>query len=560
MGSPRKRILYWGPDYACFEGLVRSIAGSRPTPVVEEGLELSHPRAEITFCPSFNARTVLARLDERFVHLLVLDLRCPNGAALDDRIAAARELVRALDDVDDMEARYGFHRILVLVGGADEERIDRLLVELGGYGIRHVHKDRGGDAAFGPAVLERALSLMLDREPARTALCAAGGGITGIFFELGAFKCLEDCLGDGAIHDFDMYFGISAGAVVTSVIANGFSADEMMAALAGAEGGRIPPLDFSLLKLGHLNLPDYARRAGELVGKALSSLSDLAAGRGRPTLDGAFLELTAAAGAPFRSDRYEEMLRAILESPGATNRFDELPKELYIGASNQDSRQHVLFGPGGETPISRAVQASLSINPAFSGVEIDGVWYEDGAVTRTSNFTEAIHRGAGLVLVVDPFVPYVSQRPGFANRRGMLFNIDQDVRCLSYTRFENARQWALRRHPEVSSYTFLPNNRLRRELSVNPMDHRPFLSIFKGAYLGTLRRILQIEHRLRGDLAVQGIELRTERAQAIAERLEATTTPRLEDFFVDGRLDIRTPPLARSRRAVARGATTAVRA
>ena len=43
-------------------------------------------------------------------------------------------------------------------------------------------------------------------------------------------------------------------------------------------------------------------------------------------------------------------------------------------------------------------------------------------------------------------------------------------------------------------YTFLPANRLRKVLSVNPMDHRPYLSIWRGAYLSTLQRIHLLRH------------------------------------------------------------------
>ena len=103
-------------------------------------------------------------------------------------------------------------------------------------------------------------------------------------------------------------------------------------------------------------------------------------------------------------------------------------------------------------PISRAIQASLSINPAFGSTKIGERYYVDGAVTRTSNFTEAIRKGADLILVLDPLAPYVSKGvAGFASRRGLLYNADQDIRTASYTRFETARHWvtaaAPRRQP-----------------------------------------------------------------------------------------------------------------
>ncbi len=547
-----KRVLYYGSDYQTFETLV----GAMGWPVAtRSGLHLRHGRAELRFVPAFTRPAVWLVLESDYVNLLVIDLR-HAGAANGGRVEQMRRLLHELDDVDNLEARYGFHRILVLLDGECGDQNDRLLVELGGYGVRHVLYQRPGTSleAFAPKVLERALELMLDRAPAQSAICAAGGGITGIYFELGALKCLDDCLSPGAINAFDMYFGISAGAVVTSLLANGYSTEEFMASLAGVEGGRVPPLDLSLLKLGHLNLADMARRVGFLAGRTARSLYGVARGRVKSSLDEFFLELTGVIGPPFRSDRFEEVLREILTGPGSSNDFRDLQRLLVIGASNQDSRQHKLFEARTtpEVSISKAVQASLSINPAFSGVEIGGAWYEDGAVTRTSNFTEAIRRGANLVFVLDPFVPYVSSKPGFANRRGMLFNIDQDIRALSYTRYDNARNWALRRHPEVSTYTFLPNNRLRKLLSANPMDHRPYMEIFKGAYLGTLNRLRTIEARLRGDLRVQGMDLDLEPARLIAAQLRARQEPRFEDFFVDRRVELRRPPLTREQRPLQR--------
>ncbi|MBW2509220.1 MAG: hypothetical protein JRE81_11360, partial [Deltaproteobacteria bacterium] len=214
--------------------------------------------------------------------------------------------------------------------------------------------------------------------------------------------------------------------------------------------------------------------------------------------------------------------------------------ELFVGASDQDARSHVLFGAEGydHVPISKAVQASLSVNPAFSSVPIDGRYYEDGAITRTSNFVEAIKRGATLVVTLDPFVPYVSKLPGVAHRRGVLYNIDQDIRTITFTRFERARDAALRKNPEVSSYTFLPSNTLRRLLSTNPMDHRPYLEIWRGAYLSALQRIDQLCHRLRGDLAEQGMLLDTSLAEVVAEQLRTTTKLSFADFFPDREINI----------------------
>ncbi len=550
-----RTLLYCGPDPGTFERLIDDMGKVRELKVraVGQARQFQHAKAELTWLPAHTMEQAEHLLGTIFLNMIVIDLRwVSDEVEHEERINKARALLKMLDDVEDIESRYGFHRIMVLVSGPHGQRIDDLLVELGGLGIRHVLKERrfrGGetDEFFAGRVLDEAVELLFKPRALRSALCAAGGGITAIFFELGALKCLDDCLVGGSVNDFDLYFGISAGAVVTSMVANGYSPDEIMASLSGVEGGRIPPLDLSIARLGHLNGPDLRWRLGEAAKAGGRALWRMARGGEAPTLDDLFLGTTALVGAPFRSDLYEELLRRVLTAPGSTNDFRRLRRPLFVGATNQDTRRHVLFGD--EThhtvPISKAVQASLSINPAFSAVNIDGAWFEDGAVTRTSNFDEAIRRGADLLFILDPFVPYHSKEPGFSHSRGLLYNIDQDVRSLSFTRFETAQSQSLRRHPEVRSYTLLPNNRLRRLLSINPMDHRVHLEVFRGSYLATLRRIQSVRHRLEGDLALRGLGLDTGPAEQIALRLEASgARPAFADFFLNGRVELRRPRLS----------------
>ncbi len=525
-----KRILFYGPPRSrstvLFSELCR--AGSADIASAHDPTEARHI------------------LEREYVHLLVIDLREAPESGLD--------LLERLDDVDDVEARYGFHRIIALIPATHSQRADQLLVDLGAHGVRKTLREGQDESAksFARRIEEAALDLIAHRHKGQRALCAAGGGVTGIYFELGALKCLDDCLPAGAISSFDMYFGISAGAVVTSMIANGFSPDEIMASVAGVDGGRIRRLDFRLTRLGHLNSRGLTRHLQNGTVGALRHLWDMVRRRNGANGSSLFTELADAISPPFHSSTFEKMLREILESPGATNDFHELPHSLFVGATDQDARQHTLFGSKKHEriPISRAVRASLSVNPAFASVSIGGRYYEDGAVTRTSNFTEAIRRNATLVFIVDPFVPYVSKEAGLSRSRGLLYNADQNIRTISYTRFENARNWVLRKHPEVSSYTFLPSNTLRRLLSLNPMDHRPYLEIWRGAYLSTLQRIHHLAHRMRGDLRAYGLPLDTSRADAVAERLRATHALTFADFFPDGRADISQPTLALERRRV----------
>jgi NTE family protein len=552
-----KRILYFAPSRergeAFFDALSRSDRCRNQAACIRPRFECR--ASQVCWVSEHDPVAAVGRLKELYISLLMLDFRwsAADGIPFGDHVARGMALLDELDDVDDLETRYGFHRIMVLVSGPSGDQVDRLITELGARGVGTVLRTSHDpaaptareDADFAGRALEQALDLILHPRTRQRALCAAGGGITGIFFELGALKCLDDCMSGNAVNTFDMYFGISAGAVVVGLLAVGYSVDEIMAALVGAEGGRIPPFSLQLLRLEHLNYQDFGRRLRYAARAGWTSFWSALRRRRPPALDSLLFEYSDVIGPPFHAKAFERQLHDLLTVPGTTDDFHRLPRPLYIGASDQDTRQHALFGSDelSDVPISRAISASLAINPAFAAVAINGRYYEDGAVTRTSNFAEAIRRGAGLIFVLDPFVPYVSKEAGFAKDRGLLYNIDQDIRTVSYTRFENTRNWILRKHPEVSSYTFLPSNTSRQLLSVNPMDHRPYLEIWRGAYRSSLQRLKHLGHRLRGDLRAYGISFELERAEAIVEQLDATRKLSFADFFVDRKIQLRQPKL-----------------
>ncbi len=559
-----KQILYVAPTNLQYRRWMADIQRVPGGELVDERYPPLLLFQEITFSwvVEQSPKGTMERLRSMYASMLLLDLRyAPEPDDRKEGIKQARQLLAQLDEVEDLESRYGFHRILALVSGPVPEQVDQLMVELGGFGIQHVIRQRvqsesgipneTESVAFAANVLEYIVTLLSSPQQTKTALCLAGGGITGIYYELGALKCLDDCLISEnkdipAINNFDMYFGISAGAVNSGVLSAGYAVEEFMAALDGHDGGRIEPLSLNLMKLEHLNFSGYLERLRFAFRSSWHGFRGAFSSKDKLELDSFVLNYSEILGPPFRSDLFEQVLRKIFSMDGVTNDFRQLPRCLYIGASDQDKKRHVLFGSTGyrDVPISKAIQASLSIHPAFAAVKINGRYYEDGAVTRTSNMTEAIRRGASLVFVLDPFLPYVAREVGYTHKRGLLYNLDQDIRTLSYTRYENVRNWALRKHPDVRSYTFVPSNRLRHLLSDNPMDHRPFLEIWRGAYLSTYRRIKGLLHRLRGDATAHNLGIDLDRASEVTARLKRTESVRFEDFFPDGKIHIRKPPLA----------------
>ena len=545
--GPPKSVLYWAPSRGHLADLWARLLRVRGCGEQDGELHYAATALRLRFEHRALAADLVDQLHAGYFNLVLFDLRAPRGADFASQIAPALEALDSIDAEPDIEARFGFHRVVALVSG-EGDPTDRLIAQLGARRLGRVLRGPAPGGGWGEAsdefaslMLQEISRLLLERRPRKRALCCSGGGITGIYFELGALKCLDDCLRPrGAMSTFDLYFGISAGATVSALLANGYSVDDCLASIAGQPGGLIPPLNLSVLRLQMIDAASLAERVARGISGLAATLWRSRRGGLRGSLEALLLDYSDLFAPPLRSAPFERALRELFTAEGRSNDFRHLPRRLFIGATDQDLRRHVLFGAPGhdDVPVSLAVQASSSLHPAFAPTAIKGRFFCDGAVTATTHLLEAIRAGADLVFMVDPFLPYVSREPGYARSRGMLFNIDQDVRTLSYTRFEKLREAALRHHPTVSSYTFLPANSLRQLLSVNPMDHRPYLAIWRGAYLSTLRRIEHLSYRMEGDLAHHGLSLDTRAAQQVASRLREVHEPSLEDFYPGRTVDL----------------------
>lgn len=462
----------------------------------------------------------LAYLESTYCNIIVVDCRhmprCGGSAQRQEENVAV--FLETLRRELDRERRYPFRRIVVLVGDADEGRADRLIFTMGERHVGACLRDTSLSARFGAErpVEERdrfaesfwslCNSMLLERPHGRKAINLAGGGISGIYYELGVLKCLDDAL-DIDIRDFDLYYGISAGALVAGCLANGYSTDELLHKL-----GRIDRAWPYRLQLGlrHLNVSEVPKRL-MLVQKELRRyLTRMVKGEDELSVTSVLGTWGVAFGPLFDSTEFEQAICKLLTSPGHTNDFRELKRRLFIGATDQDRREHVLFGSDGfdHVPISKAIQASTAMHPFFPSVTIDGHCYTDGIVTRTSNLRNAIDRGADMVFVVDPFVPLITEEAGFNARHGNIWLMEQDYKTMSYSRYEQARNEILRRHARVSVYTFVPSNRMRRLMSEqNPFVSRNFDAIVCEAYRSTFRRLRRIEYKIAGELHSHGITL-----------------------------------------------------
>jgi len=245
----------------------------------------------------------------------------------------------------------------------------------------------------------------------KTAIILSGGGITGGIYELGALAALDDLLMKGKRStDFDMYIGISAGAIPASLLANGISSKIMYRSILGPANN---PFFMNQEDLYSFSVKKYMRGMGRYLLSLPQIIRKIRSDKKKIKL----VNLLSALESYLPSGIYsnENLLRymeRLLSLPGNTDNYDELRKELYIIAVELDKGERWVFGEEGkrDIPISKTVQASSAIPVFFSPVEIEGSYFIDGAAERSGHVDVAIKNGATLVVIINPVVPVYNDK------------------------------------------------------------------------------------------------------------------------------------------------------
>lgn len=294
------------------------------------------------------------------------------------------------------------------------------------------------------------------RPPAKRALALAGGGVIGGMYEVGVLAALDERLKGFRANDFDIYIGVSAGAVVAALLANGVRPLELYRIL---DQGLPDPMNFERSSV-------YDRhslgRAGLRFGRLLwTVLKNLVTGSGSSVPD---LLSKAEAGLPagfFSLEQLETYLRRTLEAKGLSNDFRTLPRTLLIPAVDLDRAERVVFGLGplAEVPISKAIAASSAIPGFFEPYTIHDRDYVDGGVGYTVHADLAIELGARLVVVVNPLVPLAERDgadKGHVKARGLYSVLEQSSRITSQRFLEVGLRELQARHPKVEIFLLQP--------------------------------------------------------------------------------------------------------
>jgi predicted acylesterase/phospholipase RssA len=241
--------------------------------------------------------------------------------------------------------------------------------------------------------------------PPRVGLALAGGVVEGGFYEVGVLCALEEAVTGLALDALDMYVGVSSGALLCALLANGVGPRQLSRAVVNEAG---PALDLRPEVLFDPAWGAYARTA-----LRVPALLAGAAGRllSRPLDEspyGVLMGLGAAVPAGLFAGRaVERYLEGALGEGGRANDFRRLAARLRVVAVDLDTSALVDFGGPGtaHVPISRAVRASIALPGLYQPVEIDGRHYIDGVARRTMHASVALEAGTRLLFCVNPIVP-----------------------------------------------------------------------------------------------------------------------------------------------------------
>lgn len=228
---------------------------------------------------------------------------------------------------------------------------------------------------------------------------------------------LEDVVFHRDVH---AYVGVSAGALVAALLANGMTTSQITRSLLTE---RDHPLTRSVMFRPAFG--EFARRGGMLPRLAWEALADYArAPLEQSPFDAASRLVRALPVGLFDSEPLRRFVQRVLSAHGRTDDFRELRKPLFVVAADLDSGEAVRFGEPGQddVPISKAVQASCALPGLFPPVEIRGRHYLDGVLLKTLHASTALEAGAELLICINPIVPVDTEdavRAG-AMRRGKL--------------------------------------------------------------------------------------------------------------------------------------------
>jgi predicted acylesterase/phospholipase RssA len=350
----------------------------------------------------------------------------------------------------------------------------------------------------------------------RIGLALAGGGPVGAVYEIAALCALQDALDGIDFSELDIYVGVSSGAFIASMLANGFSPADLREILveAASHEHAISPAVFLTPAVGEI-----ARRAASLPRLALETLWQRARDPFGADAGKSLSRVARAIPTGFLdNERMGRFLEQAFRSHGSSNDFRDLQHKLRLVATDLDTGEAVNFGEPGfdRVPISLAVQASAALPVLYPPVRIGSRYYVDGALRKTLHASVALREGARLVFCVNPLIPFdASLAASHGHPRheklvagGLPAVLSQTFRALIYSRMQVGMAGYARQYRGADVLLFQPRRDDAEMFFTNVFSYANRHRVFRHAYQSTLRDLWARRKELAPRLARHGISIR----------------------------------------------------
>ncbi|MFZ9521816.1 MAG: patatin-like phospholipase family protein [Silvanigrellaceae bacterium] len=400
----------------------------------------------------------------------------------------------ALKSFSPRNFHYPMRRVLVILPESEDNQVRAF--NLGLANVRGVLFDPSSSTHLFQFAIKQLYEFRMSQQ--KKSLCISGGGLEGYIYSIGVTNALDDAMDSSACNEFDIFCGVSSGAILASFLAAGTHSHDILKQLY-KKHGKLDPLSLHVI---------FDLAGGEIVSRIVGVLRMLS------TLDPGEVVVRLQRLVPvgfFRGERLKAFLERQLSRLGIPDNIAALKKELYISATDQDTGEHVVFGeePWREIKISQAIRASTALPPFYLPERVNGHWFSDGQLTSSSDFNTAIRKGAGLVVMIDPMVAYTSNAPGAIMRHGGYFTAVQAIKSLVQTRFASMLKHSMDVNPDVDFVVFRPTDEVMEAMAGNPMRYRIRTELAEIGYRGTVQQILVQYDSLEHKFAKHGIQLKS---------------------------------------------------
>lgn len=490
------------------ENVRRSIMSLKGEPIddrsaIGPGWEIRHPLLQgvvLRLHLLTNINAVTPHLRQNPVDLLVYDERGDDAETAEAALEQIRRDVASFAELWGPDFLFPMSRSVAILDDAKARQTQKSQTARA-FQLGRVHVQDVCVSPKNTSTILRWLHGLLtahEHRDLRIGIAMSGGGLEGFLYQLGVMHALERCISGRTIRDAQVYSGVSSGSIGCSLLA-----------------GKVPTIEVIKAMHGKSDLiePFTSSTVFDLAGTGIIArlLRESFTWSGIDPTRWIKQTLRAIPTGFFKGENLRKYIRHCIEVSGREDSFQTLDTELYIGGTDMDSFEHVVFGrePWSNMPISEAIYASCALPLVFEPAQINGRWFIDGQITKTCNLELVVERDCKLIFIIDPVKPLGSLIPGTLDKKGGYYALVQTIKALVYTRFHSVLSHLTERYPDTDFIVFQPDEEVAHMMAGSPMRYRIRTQVIHMAYRQTIRQLRERHKAYRDKLQKYGMNLAT---------------------------------------------------